>query len=559
MIDAPFLLSIIIIMPLLLAVGVVVSVTQRVAIKIAPWAALPALLAGLLLDDGKLQLPGMLINSYLLFDHTGRLFLLMSAILWLATGLLHQAHSGALYAQQKIVFKLLAMTGCFFMSLAGDVLMFMTATTLTGYSLYGLLAQEKNTTTREAVNVMLVVLVVSDIVLFELLQLLGMHAVSVDFIAMRQAFVITEQMNVQFGLLLFGLGAKIGLLGLHFWLIPVFITSHLALRPALISFVFSAGFIGWLRLFPLGEVHYPAIGELLQWGAWLMLGYALLLGVRQIHRRGVLAVLLMIVTALWLSIVAAILIQPELWLSLNRNLVSAVTQMGLVLSALMIGQGLHKHKPAWKHRYALTLWLAIFLLTVAPISLVSHFVSVNSLTVASLWIGAGLMMFILWRTHFMLLAAAEASSKSGGHKMRHTDSSVTHYLFSGLVLVGLMTAVPNLKMLSMFTVFSLFLLLGSMLVLAWLTRFYKPTEPSQLMSGFIMQQFKQGRSMIMEMTQYLDIYSNRLQKSIKKRFSPIFVLSHFSRYERSLNRWSVALIIMVLIGLLVSVQGLLNQ
>ncbi len=559
MIDVPFLLLLIIIVPLLLTLGVVVRVTQRVSIKLAPWAAVPALLAGLLLNDGKLQLPGMLINSYLLFDSTGRLFLLMSAMLWLATGLLHQAHPGTVYAQQKIVFKLLAMTGCFLMPLAGDVLLFMTATTLAGYSLYGLLAQEKNRSTREAVNVMLVVLVVSDIVLFELLQLLGMHAVSLDFVAMRQAFVITEQMNFQFGLLLFGLGAKIGLLGLHFWLIPVFITSHLALRPALISFVFSAGFIAWLRLFPLGEVHYPALGELLQWGAWLMLGYALLLGVRQIHRRGVLAILLMIVTALWLSIVAAILIQPELWLSLNRSLVSAVIQMGLVLSALMIGQGLHKHKPAWKHRYALTVWLAIFLLTVAPISLASHFVSANSITAASLWIGAGLMMFLLWRTHFLLLASAEASSQSVSHKRRHSASSVTHYLFSGLVLVALMTAVPSLKLLSMVTAFSLFLLLGSMLVLAWLTRSYRPTEPSQLTSGFIMQQFKQGRSAIMEATQYLGIYSTRLRTGITKRFSPKSVMSHFSWYERSLSRWSVALMIMMLIGLLVSVQGLLNQ
>ncbi|MCW8891586.1 MAG: proton-conducting transporter membrane subunit, partial [Sedimenticola sp.] len=314
MIDASFFLLLVVLWPLLLAVGIVMQLTHKVALKLVRFATLPAFLIGLLFSDQQLALSGLFIRSHLLLDQTGRLFLLMIAILWLATELLMQHRTARVRSKQQTIFQLLAMAGCFTMPLAGDVLLFLTASAVAGYSLYGLLAQERNKTTVDATNVFLILLVVSDGVLFELFQILGAQATSVDFVAMRQAFAVSEQFNTLFLMVLFSMGAKIGLLGLHVWLIPVFVTSRLALRPALIGFMFTAGFVLVLRLLPIGEVDYPAGAHFLQWGAWLTLGYALVLGFRQFHRRGVAATLLMLSNGAWLAILGLALTTTNDWL-----------------------------------------------------------------------------------------------------------------------------------------------------------------------------------------------------------------------------------------------------
>ena len=268
------LLLLVMIWPLLLAAAVAFGATRPVALRLVPWAALPALVAAVALADSGLRLPDTLLASALVLDSLGRVFLLLNAILWLAAGLLLRGRLRNDGAGRFAVLQLLAMTGSLGLALAGDALLFFTAATLAGYALYGLLVSDAYAGAQKAGRVLVVLLVVSDLLVFELLLLLGQAAGSVDFPSLRQALLNADNQGVLLVLLIAGFGIKAGIAGVHFWLAPVFLNAVTGVRPALIAFMFAAGLLGWLRLLPLGELHWSAAGSMLQWLAWVTLGYA---------------------------------------------------------------------------------------------------------------------------------------------------------------------------------------------------------------------------------------------------------------------------------------------
>ena len=134
-------------------------------------------------------------------------------------------------------------------------------------------------------RVLLVLLVISDLLLFELL---AQAAGGVDFASLRQALASADDRGLMLGLLIAGFGVKTGVVGVHFWLAPAFVT---AVRPALIGVMLGAGLLGWLRLLPLGEIQWTGAGGLLQWLAWVSLGYAVSVGLMQAYGRHALTVL----------------------------------------------------------------------------------------------------------------------------------------------------------------------------------------------------------------------------------------------------------------------------
>src|SRR5690349_14484679 len=77
--------------PLLLAlIGLLPSSSlARVSGRLAPWASLPTLIFALVVGGNvpPLQLPSILFGSQIGLDGIGRVFLLLSALLWLTSGL----------------------------------------------------------------------------------------------------------------------------------------------------------------------------------------------------------------------------------------------------------------------------------------------------------------------------------------------------------------------------------------------------------------------------------------------------------------------------------------
>jgi hydrogenase-4 component B len=73
--------------PLLLAALLWLPAGRALGLRLAPWAPLPALLLALAASAPfELELPWLLLGSRLGLDETGRVFLLFSALIWLAAG-----------------------------------------------------------------------------------------------------------------------------------------------------------------------------------------------------------------------------------------------------------------------------------------------------------------------------------------------------------------------------------------------------------------------------------------------------------------------------------------
>ncbi len=352
--------------PVLLAIAAAFPVTRSPALGLLPWAALPGLITALM-PGAELQLGGVMLGSVLVLDATGRVFLLLISILCLVTGLLarprlQSANSGAL-----AILLLLVIAGCLGMALAGDALLFFAAATVAGYALYGVLMQDADAPTRQAGTVLVVLLVISDLLVFEVLLLLGHVAAGFDFDAMREAFLGAGNRGLLLALLVAGFGIKLGLVGLHFWLPPIFISTGVAFRAALIAYMFSAGLLGGLRLLPLGEWTAPGAAASLWWLSWLTLAYACLAGLLQAHCRSTLAYAALALGGLWLALLSALLEQPQLWLQAANPLAAVVLQSGFALAGLLLLSG----APQAGLGPAALRWLAVLLLAAAPVGYVA--------------------------------------------------------------------------------------------------------------------------------------------------------------------------------------------
>jgi len=322
--------------PLLLA-GVLALARGRLpASRLLPLAALPALLLGVGFGDSTINLPFAMLGGILTLDGTGRAFLLLAATLSLAAGLLARgrlAESGD--GCRGALFMLLAIAGTIALALAGDALIFFAASTLLGYSLYGLIAPVSAPACPPC-RVFLALLVVSDLVLFELLLVLAHEAGESAFSALRHTLLLAEYPGTLLALLLAGFGIKFGLLGFHLWLAPIFVIAPRHVRPLLIGFIFCAGLLGVLRLVPLGVVHWPDAGLLLQWLALFMLLYAVAAGVMQARFRAALAYGVMALSALFVWLLGGVLTHPALWSALFGATHAALILPGMALATLLL-------------------------------------------------------------------------------------------------------------------------------------------------------------------------------------------------------------------------------
>jgi formate hydrogenlyase subunit 3/multisubunit Na+/H+ antiporter MnhD subunit len=322
--------------------------------------------------NSTLKLPDVMLGGILALDATGRVFLLLISILWLASGVLARARLLAAGSNVLAVMLLLAMTGSFGLVLAGDALLFFAAATVAGYSLYGALAYEADTQTRRAGRVLVVLLVFSDLLVFEVLLMLGQAAGTVDFVSLRHAFVNIENKNMVLGLLIVGFGTKIGVLGVHFWTPMVFARASAELRPAVVAFMFGAGVLGSWRLIPLGQIDAKEAATILQWLAWATLAYAAFAGLSQVRRRPILGYAAIALSSVWLVVLSACLQQPELWKTLADPSAAVLIQSGAGLAAILLIDKINEGASSRTLSCLVSVltWLAVLLLAIAPLGLV---------------------------------------------------------------------------------------------------------------------------------------------------------------------------------------------
>lgn len=375
-VSAPFLVVAVLMIPAARALGP----------RLMPWATLPALLVALLGPDGTSLLPGALLGGRLVLDETTRLVLITTALLWLAASLatnldLGRARPPAREQARMAVPGLLAMGGGLGLALAEDGLLWLAAATLTGYMLYALVVRDDNRAARLAGRRLVVLLVLSDLVLFELLLILAQAADGTSFAALRETLATFEDPTLILVLLILGLGAKAGILGLHAWLLPAFQSTPPATRIALIAFVLGAGLLGWTRLLPLGLVDWPAAGVAFGLLALLTAAYALIMGMSSLDQGRLQGCILMVLTAQWLWALMLALHQPAQGAAIAELLPMVALQGGLGLAALvLLGEG----DPSARTR-RLSSWLAALVVAGSSLPLMTPWSGWGEIAMTGLW------------------------------------------------------------------------------------------------------------------------------------------------------------------------------
>lgn len=237
--------------PLSLALMGLLPPLARIAGLAAPWASLPALLLALTgAGSGThLSLPSVLLGAQLQMDEIGRIFLLLTALLWLASGLSTMPWPAAKLPRGRQTyllrrywfFFLLALTGNLGVAISLDAVSFYTFFALMTFGGFGLIAHDQSVPTRTAGRVYLSLALAGEMSILTGLMLLSQTAYSLP--------------NATTGLLFAGFGVKVGLVPLHVWVPLSYSAAPVPAAAVLSGAVTKAGILGWIRFLPLGMTY----------------------------------------------------------------------------------------------------------------------------------------------------------------------------------------------------------------------------------------------------------------------------------------------------------------
>lgn len=303
---------------------------------VLPLAALPALLLAVLVPIGSgVALPWLLLGVHLELDAVGRLFLLFSTLIWLATAIYVALGRGTEGAAASFgVFFLLAMAGNILLIVAADIVTFYVGFALMGLSAYGLVLR-RSQLARRAGRVYLAFTLVGELALFGAMLLLFAAGGSLLFADLAARPVPGGAVV----LLLLGFGIKVALPGLHPWLPMTYAAAPIAAVAVLSGPMMKAGLLGWLRFLPPGA---PGVDT---WGPPLMLlgGLGILLGVSigvlQRAPRAVLAYSSVAKMGLIMVLFGQLLTAPPYADALLTSLLLFAMHHLLVKSTLFLGLG----------------------------------------------------------------------------------------------------------------------------------------------------------------------------------------------------------------------------
>lgn len=316
--------------PLLLAALLWHPSSRVLALRLAPWAPLPALVLALAAPAPlELHLPWLLLDTRLGLDATGQVFLLFTALIWLAAGVFARAWLVDDARRHGFAgFFLLTQAGNLGVCLALDVASFYGFFALMSLAAYGLIVHERNAAAWRAGKVYLVLALAGEmLILAGLLLAVGDHPLAA-------------------GCLILGFGVKTGLPLLHVSLPLAYAAAPTPAAAVLAGAMIKAGLLGWLRFLPLGETALPDAGSamLLAGAVAIVLGSAIGLTQRQpgallayssISQMGHLAIA-----------VGAGLLAPELWPLLLPAITLFAVHHAFAKTALFLGLGMVQRRGA---------------------------------------------------------------------------------------------------------------------------------------------------------------------------------------------------------------------
>lgn len=333
-------LSVVLLLPLLLASLVLIPATRRMGMRLAPWAALPGLVFSLAASvTYTLDLPWLLLGSRLGLDETGRLFLLFTTLLWLAAGFYARNYLARDPRRHTFTaFFLVTLSGNMGVCLAQDAASFYLAFAVMTFAAYGLVVHESDTEARRAGRIYLIMAVLGEAMLIAGLLLLA-GAVQTHFLPEMTRTVAMEIPSLAYALLFLGFGIKAGVPLLHMWLPLAHPVAPTPASAVLSGAMIKAGLLGWLRFLPLGEVALPVLGVLMLSLGLFAAFFGVAVGLVQRQQKTLLAYSSVSQMGFMTLAVGAGLLLPQAWPLLLPAVGVYALQHGLAKGALFLGVG----------------------------------------------------------------------------------------------------------------------------------------------------------------------------------------------------------------------------
>ncbi len=357
--------------PIVVAVCLASPRVRGVAIALAPWAALPALVLAVAAPEPA-DLPWLLLGARFELDDIGRVFLMFTSTLWLVAGVYARQYlDGDPAAHRFFAFFLVAMAGNVGLIAAGDAVLFYTCFALMSFASYGVIVHAGDREALQAGRVYITLVVVGELLIFAgLLSWAGVTG-GIRLIGWTTTAAQIPGPLVT-GLLLVGFGIKAGAVPLHVWLPLAHPVAPTPASAVLSGAMIKAGLLGWIRFLPLGEAASPGLGF------WCMaggLGAAFggaVAGVLQDNPKVTLAYSSISQMGLMTVAIGAGLAAPEAWPLLLPAVVLYATHHALAKGALFLGAGVAQHpgRSVWA-RAAMAAGLLVPALAIAGAPLTS--------------------------------------------------------------------------------------------------------------------------------------------------------------------------------------------
>jgi hydrogenase-4 component B len=360
--------------------------------RLTALAPLPALAAALLLPAGtRMELPWLMLGTTLGLDTPGRVFLIFTAVLWLAAGIQAvRALRDDPQAGRFHLFFLLAMAGNLWLILALDLVGFYTGFTLMGISSYALVIHDGKPESLRAGKVYLILTLLGETTLFMALVLIAYQTGTLA----PSAADLTRLGDLPIGLLLLGLAVKARLMPLHVWLPLAHPAAPAPASAVLSGTMIKAALLGWLRFLPLGTLALPDWGLVLVLAGLITAILAPMIGLTQENPKVVLAYSSVAKMGFMSLVLGILMIRPELAQVGILGLALYAGAHALTKGGLFLGVGLRYRAGS---QTAVLLGLGVLALVMAGPPLSGGVIAKDGLepllrTLAADWMGVGLVV-----------------------------------------------------------------------------------------------------------------------------------------------------------------------
>jgi formate hydrogenlyase subunit 3/multisubunit Na+/H+ antiporter MnhD subunit len=344
----------ILLLPLLLAFGGFHRRLRPWLVSLAPWTALPALIwAAWTPPDFTFDVSWLFLGIHFGVDDIGRSSLIVTAGVWLLAGIVARASfSSDSTSHRLVILYLVTLSGMFGLCLAQDLPTFTLFYAVNTFAVYGLIIFEQTVAAHRAGLAYIILAVVGEMVLLEAI----LHIISIaEYPNLSQipAVVATaSERQLMIGLLLAGFGIKIGIFPLHVWIPMAYSAAPFAISAVLSGSMFLAGFLGWIRLLPLGMIALSEWGIVCMIAGTLTLLHGIGVGLTQKDPKSLLAYSTISQAGILTMSFGMGMVMPDRWPHIAPLLMLWPLHHAIAMGALFLGLGVAQKTtgPVWQCR-----------------------------------------------------------------------------------------------------------------------------------------------------------------------------------------------------------------